>query len=396
MSYYGVILVGGRGSRLGKLTNNVPKPLIKIRDKPFLDYLLYQICKYKFKKIYLLCSYKYNQFKKSYHNKYIFGVHIICINEKQRKGTAGALFYIKKKIKNNFFLFNGDSYFPINLDNFYKFSLKQNKIITIACKINENYNSNKKISNLGIEKNLLFFSNKKTKIMNGGIYFIKKKFLNHISNKNSSLENDHLKSLIIKKEVAGKLYNKFFVDIGLKKNLKLANQKINKYFNQKAFFLDRDGVINKDIGYLYKIKDLVFLKDTFKAIKYLNHKKYLVIIVTNQSGIGRGYYNLKQFRKLEKFIEKTAEKNKCKIDSTYFCPHHPKFGQGIYKKKCNCRKPKPGLILNAINNWSINVKKSFMIGDNKTDQEAAQKAAIKFYFKTNNSLFDEVKKITKA
>lgn len=393
MPYIGVILVGGRGSRLKEITKNTPKPLIKIDQKPFLDFLIYQICKYKFKKIYLVCSYKYNLFKNRYHNKYILGVKIECIYEKNRKGTAGALFYVKNKIDSDFFLFNGDSYFPIDLDNFYNFSIKQKKIISIACAQNKNYKSNKKISQINIRNNLVYFSKFSSDKMNGGIYFIQKKFLKFIKNEESSLENNYLINLIQSNHVAGKFYRNFFIDIGLKKNLKKAKQELKKNFTQKAFFLDRDGVINQDKGYVHKIKNLVFLKDTFKGINLINKKKFLIIVVTNQSGIGRGYYKLKDFLKLSNYILKKAERNNSKIDQTYFCPHHPIYGLNKYKKKCNCRKPKPGLLLMAKNDWSIQMKKSVMIGDAVSDKHAAKNSGVKFYYKKAGSLYSQVKNI---
>jgi len=292
MRYEGVVLVGGKGTRLKELTKKTAKPLINIGRKPFLDHLLYDICKYNFKTLYLICSYKHQDFFRKYHKKKILSVEIRCILEKKPRGTAGALFAIKKYVKRNFFLFNGDSFFPIDLEKFYSFAKKQNKTISIACSSNKNYKSNKKINNIKIKKNIIILSNKKTNIMNGGIYFIKKKFLNNIENKFSSLENDHLNELITKKQIAGKLYKNFFIDIGIKKNLKLAIKKLKSNILNKAFFLDRDGVVNEDKGYIFKINELVFKKGFFEGLKILNKNKFLVIIVTNQSGIGRGYYKI--------------------------------------------------------------------------------------------------------
>ena len=395
MSHIGVVLVGGKGTRLKNLTKNQAKPLLQINEKPFLDYLLYYICSYKFKKIYLICSYKYTNFFDRYHNKIILGVKIICINESTPKGTAGALYHLKTKIKNNFFLFNGDSFFPIDLDNFYNFSIKQNKIISMACSKNKNYKSNKKISNLNIVKNTIQVSKKKSLVMNGGIYFIKKKFLNSIKPIYSSLENDHLVDLITNNKISGKIYDNYFIDIGLKKNLYLAKQTLRKKTNNKAFFLDRDGVINEDRGYVNKIKNFIFTKGFFKGLKILNENKYVVIIITNQAGIGRGYYTVKDLYKLHKYLKFTCVNKSSNIDDIYFCPHHPTMGKGIYKKNCNCRKPKPGLINKAINEWSINKKKSIMIGDKKTDEIASIKSGIKFYYKKNISFNLQIKQILK-
>jgi D-glycero-D-manno-heptose 1,7-bisphosphate phosphatase len=395
MFHIGVVLVGGKGTRLKNLTKNQAKPLLQINEKPFLDYLLYYICSYKFKKIYLICSYKHTNFFDRYHNKKILGVKVICINESTPKGTAGALYCLKTKIKNNFFLFNGDSFFPIDLDNFYNFSMKQDKIISIACSKNKNYKSNKKISNLEIIKNMIQISDKKSLVMNGGIYFIKKKFLSSIKPSYSSLENDHLIDLIANNKICGKIYNNYFIDIGLKKNLYLAKQTLKKNTYNKAFFLDRDGVINEDKGHVHKIKNFIFTKNFFKGLKILNENKYVVIIITNQAGIGRGYYTVNDLNKLHKYLKNTCIKKNSNIDDIYFCPHHPTMGKGIYKKNCSCRKPKPGMINRAINEWSINKKKSIMIGDKKTDRAASIKSGIKFYYKKNIPFNIQIKHILK-
>ena len=111
-----VILVGGKGTRLGSMTSKTPKPLIKINNKPFLDQLISKLIKYNFKNIYLLCSYKKRLFFKRYHNKILHNSKILCINEGIAKGTGGALYKLKHKINNNFLLLNGDTFFDLNLN----------------------------------------------------------------------------------------------------------------------------------------------------------------------------------------------------------------------------------------------------------------------------------------
>jgi len=393
MKFTGVILVGGKGKRLKNLTRNTAKPLILINDKPFLDYLLYYICQHRFDRIYLVCSFKSNDFFKKYDQKYIFGVKIICIKEKKPNGTAGALLEIKDIVKKDFFLFNGDSFFPIDLENFYKFSKKSKKIINIAFTKNNTYKSNKKISNVCIKKNLVYFSKDNTDIMNGGIYFISLNFLKKITKNKKSLENDYLKKFIDEKKVSGKVYKNYFVDIGIKKNLKFARKTLIKNFNTKAFFLDRDGVINKDFGYVYEIEKFKFLPGVLKGLKIISENKFLIIIVTNQSGIGRGYYSKKQFFKLNEYLIKKILNSKSNIDDIYFCPHHPKEALNKFKKECQFRKPNPGMINLATKNWSIIKDKSFMIGDKNSDKMAARNSGVKFFYKKKTSFDLQIKKI---
>lgn len=158
---------------------------------------------------------------------------------------------------------------------------------------------------------------------------------------------------------------------------------------KKAVFLDRDGTINKNFGYVFNKSNFVWLKHSKKAIKLLNQKNFLVIVVTNQSGIARGFYNKIDVNKLHMWMNSVLKKNKAKINYFYYSDYHPKFSKN--HKNSFLRKPNPGLILRAIKKHNINIKKSFMIGDSMTDMLAAKKANIKFIFKRKN-IFECVKK----
>ena len=122
----------------------------------------------------------------------------------------------------------------------------------------------------------------------------------------------------------------------------------------KCAFLDRDGVINQDKGYISKISDFKIYPGVGKAISLLNKKNYLVIIVTNQSGIGRGLIKIKELKNLHNHLKKKIKKYGGKIDDIFYCPFHPEFGKGKYKKKSNDRKPGDGMIRKAIKKWKIN------------------------------------------
>ena len=136
---------------------------------------------------------------------------------------------------------------------------------------------------------------------------------------------------------------------------------------KKAVFLDRDGVINEDSGYVSKIENFKFLDGVFETLKEFRKLGFLLIIVTNQSGIARGFYTLEDFMILNEFMLNEFAKNAVFIDKVYFCPHSPEFG-------CECRKPKPGMILKALKEFDIDPQKSFLIGDKPSDIEAAKNA----------------------
>jgi len=217
-----VILAGGFGKRLKKITKNkLPKPIVEINGKPFLDYLLNHITKFKIKKIIIITSFLSEQIFKLYHQKKIKNSYIYCLKEKKPLGTGGALFLVKKIIKNKFILLNGDSIFKINLDKLLNIDLEDCEGI---CILTKNKNSEtKKLNNLNIRNSRVILEKNKKKI-NSGVYIFSPKIFNYIKEKEISLEDDVLKKLILKKKIMGIKRNATFVDIGTPKTIKIAKK----------------------------------------------------------------------------------------------------------------------------------------------------------------------------
>ena len=147
--------------------------------------------------------------------------------------------------------------------------------------------------------------------------------------------------------------------------------------NKKAIFLDRDGVINKDKGYVYKTNDFHFEENSLNGLKLIDFNEYLVFIVSNQAGIAKGYYSEEDFRKMSLWLNRFLDKKGVKITKTYYCPHSPGAKITQYKKKCDCRKPGIKLFLKAQKEFNINLKKSYLIGDKTSDILAGKKAGCK-------------------
>ena len=145
----------------------------------------------------------------------------------------------------------------------------------------------------------------------------------------------------------------------------------------KVVFLDRDGTINIEKEYLYKPEDFEFIDGSIEAIKLLNQNGFKVIIVTNQAGIGRGYYTERDMENLHRYMNEILGHNGAYIDAIYFCPHHPTHGIGEYKTDCDCRKPKIGMLLQAEKKYKIDKSQSFMIGDKLSDVKAGRNYGIK-------------------
>jgi len=376
VNYDLVILAGGKETRIRKQLKGYPKPLAKFSNFYFLDYLLFFVSKFLFENIYIIAGFKGHLIKKNYHNKRINVSNITVFVEKKLKGTAGALKELNKKIKNDFYLTNGDSLFDINFFDFIK-NRKKNQIGIMSLVKNNNYKENKKLSslNLNFEKKIIY-SSKKSKLMNGGIYFFKKNILKLIHNKVNSLENDLLPKLIKSGKLTGKIFNSFFLDIGTPKNFSHAKKNLKKKFTKPAIFLDRDGVLNHDRGYTYKLNDLRIIKKTIKYLK--NKKNYYLFIVTNQAGIAKGKYSTKAFLSFQKNLLAQLCKEKIYINDFEFCPHHPHYGDKKFKQNCNCRKPKNGMIEKLFQNWPIIREKSVFIGDKDSDKIAAIKSRLRY------------------
>lgn len=145
---------------------------------------------------------------------------------------------------------------------------------------------------------------------------------------------------------------------------------------RKAAFLDRDGVINIDHGYLYQSEQFDFIDGVFEACRHLQNLGYLLIVVTNQSGIARGYYTEHQFALLTSWMKQQFAAQGVKIDGVYYCPHHVEKGQSPYNIDCDCRKPHPGMFHQAIREYGIDPAQSLMLGDKAADMQAAAAAGV--------------------
>ncbi len=139
---------------------------------------------------------------------------------------------------------------------------------------------------------------------------------------------------------------------------------------RRAVFLDRDGTINVEKQYLHRAEEFVFISGAPQAIRLLKEAGFLVIIVTNQSGVGRGYYDEAAVHRLHRYMDGELARHGAAVDGYYLCPHHPLHGVGDYRRECCCRKPLPGMLLEAAQDFAIDLASSYMIGDKLVDVEA--------------------------
>ncbi|MCF6435875.1 D-glycero-beta-D-manno-heptose 1,7-bisphosphate 7-phosphatase [Pseudoalteromonas sp. MMG022] len=162
----------------------------------------------------------------------------------------------------------------------------------------------------------------------------------------------------------------------------------------KAIFLDRDGVINVDHAYVHKVEDFEFIDGVFEACQQFIAQGYIIVVVTNQSGIGRGYYDQQQFATLSEWMCGEFAKHQVTISKVYYCPHHPEKALPEFQKECDCRKPSPGMLNEAIAEFDIDVSESVMVGDKLSDIEAARAAGVNLAIlvESGQSFSDEAKR----
>ena len=149
---------------------------------------------------------------------------------------------------------------------------------------------------------------------------------------------------------------------------------------RKALFLDRDGVVNLDTGYLHKPSECVFVDGIFELVSAANRAGYLVLFVTNQAGIARGYFTVDVFEAFTHWMLGEFQSAGARIDRVYYCPHHPEFGLGEYRQACACRKPEPGMFEQARRDFDLDMEGSLMIGDKLADLQAAERAGVAHRF----------------
>ena len=159
----------------------------------------------------------------------------------------------------------------------------------------------------------------------------------------------------------------------------------------RAIFFDRDGVLNEEVGYLWQVEKFRWIDGAREAVRYCNERGFVTVVVTNQGGIARGLYTAREVDNLHAFMQRELSQIGAHIDAFYYCPHHPEGIVAEFAVACDCRKPKPGLIVRACRELDIDPTRSILFGDTQRDIEAAQSAGIRGIFFTGGNLLDTVK-----
>ena len=402
-----VIMAGGKGTRITELFPDIPKPLILIGNKPVLEWGIKSLASQGFTDLILTVGYRAQQIIDYFGNGAKWGVKIEYFMEKTPLGNAGALFKIRDQLGHEpFLLLNADAVFDVDFNRMVRFHQEHHALVTLFTHPNSHpYDSGVLIANQDgsveawlakEDKRPEWYKNR----VNAGLHIIDPKVLDSaIINKDKIGEKDKSGKTIkvdldrqILKPLCGshtmfcydspeyvkdmgiperyeQVCRDFVVGIVSKKNLK------NK---QKAIFLDRDGTINKYVGFLRSPSEFELIEGSAEAVKLINQSGYLAIVITNQPVVARGEVTISQLNDIHNKMETLLGTKGAYVDGIYYCPHHPHRGyEGeveALKIDCDCRKPKPGLLFRAAKGFNIDLTTSWMIGDGENDILAGKNA----------------------
>lgn len=392
-----LISAGGFGTRIRSASANVPKPMIKVDGVPVLERTIFQLKKCGISDLIITVSYLKEQIMNYFGNGEFFGVNIKYFEEDKPLGSAGAIFKLKNEFTDDFLVLNGDIVFDVDLNKMIEYHTKNDALITLFAHPNTHpydstlicYDKNNVVCNLFKDKNRpKYYKN----CVNAGIHILSPKVFDRLSNNGDDVKNfdkDLIIPLLETKKVFAYLSCEYVKDMGTPDRLiavteDVKNGKVEKKNiknKQKAIFLDRDGTINKYIGFLSDINDFELIDNVADAIKDINKSDFLAIVITNQPVIARGEVTFEELEEIHKKMETLLGEKGAYVDAIYYCPHHPDKGfEGEVtelKIDCDCRKPKPGMLLRAAEEFNIDLTKSYMIGDSDVDIKTAENAGCK-------------------
>ena len=394
-----VIMAGGKGSRLLSITNDeIPKPMVPVDGKPLLEYQVEKLKSYGIKKIVMIVGHLGEKIVDHFKDGKDFGVEIDYIFEKEPLGTAGAFYYLKDKIDaKDFMLVFGDIFFDMDFDRMEDFHFKNSALTTLLAHPNGHPYDSDLIQTDDTGRVIGFDSKHNVRdywydnMVNAGMYIINKRLLDLVKEPvKTDFEKDILANQV---KLGANIYAyhtpEYVKDVGtvdrinatveeLKSGLIQSKNLKNK---QRAIFLDRDGTMNVSKGFISKADDLELIPGTIDAIKAINKSGALAIVITNQPVIARGECSFEELHNIHNKLKTLLGEKGAFVDDIFYCPHHPDKGfEGEVpelKFDCECRKPKTGMIEEAVKKYNIDLSKSYMVGDSTMDLETARNAGIK-------------------
>lgn len=389
-----VIMAGGKGTRLSSVTGDeIPKPMVKIADVPILERQINTLKNCGISTFYIVVGHLKEKIIEYFNDGSAWNVNINYIEEREPLGSAGALYYLKDKISDDFLLVFGDTVFDIDVEKMVKYHKKKKAALTLLAHPNAHPydsdllvvdNTKRVTALLGKHEPRNDYSN----LVNAAFFVVSPCVLNDFSAPIcADMEKDVVLNRIKKhNDVYAYITTEYIKDVGTADRLRSVEMDIlngtvaarNLKCKQRCIFLDRDGTINEYVGFVTTPKSVRLLPRVSEAISMINGSGYLAVVVSNQPVLARGEVTCEGMIAIQQRLETLLGNEGAYVDATYLCPHHPDKGYDgeipELKIDCDCRKPKPGLILKAASELSIDLENSYCVGDSWRDVAAGKSA----------------------
>ncbi len=396
------MLVGGLGSRLGALAADRPKPLLPCGDRPFLAWLLREVVRYGVEDILLLAGHLSAEVQASLAALAAtlpVAARIAVSIEPAPAGTGGALWHARDRLDERFLLLNGDSLLDANLAPLLAAAAGDGPEVLGRLALHRLADASRSgvLATEG-ERIAAFHERPPPGVsgdINAGIYVLRRDIVAALAPA-CSLERDVLPALAARGALRGTRLPGWFIDIGIPADLARARAELPARLRRRALFLDRDGVINRDHGYVGSIERFEWTPTALAAIRAASDAGWHVFVVTNQSGVARGLYDEAAVRHLLAWMAEQARRAGGTIDDARYCPYHPQAVVADYRRESDWRKPAPGMLLDLIRAWGVEPSASVLIGDQPSDIAAAAAACVPGHLFDGGDLLALVQKLLRA
>lgn len=388
-----VILAGGFGTRLGQLTQNTPKPLLPVAGVPFLDYVVSWLSRYGIEDVIVSTGYLSQHFdeylaRRQWRNSYGAPLRVRTVVEDQPAGTGGALALMRNELQSRFLLLNGDSFFNCNLTAL----LAQAETLPPggAALTVRAVSDAERYGRIEVADDVITsFAEKSGSgggLINAGVSLIDLAAIERIKDVPCSIEKEIYPKLCAEGRLKAVLQTGYFIDIGIPETYRLAQEELPRVVRRPAVFLDRDGVLNEDRGYVHDIHDFRWMPGAIDAVRMAGEAGYLTVVVTNQAGVARGLYGEDAIARLHRHMNSSLIRGRGIINAFYYCPFHPEAVVPEYRGLHEDRKPSPGMLRRAASDHPIDMSRSFLIGDQESDLGAAKAAGISGHMYSGGNL----------
>ena len=380
-----VIIAGGKGTRLG--LKDIPKPMVQIGSIPLLEHQINLARGNDIDGIYILSGYLSKVIEDYFGDGSAFGVRITYIQEKVPMGTAGAVRQLKDKINDRFMVFYGDVLLDFDIKSFIKYDSLADSIATLIVHPNDHPDDSDLVE-INEENYVTAFHSKPhdpdryyRNLVNAAVYILSPEIFEYIPMDRTSDFGKDIFPLLLSSKKTIRAYKsaEYIKDIGTADRLLKVNkdyisgrvERFSRKYRRPAIFMDRDGTLVEEVNLLYRPEDLRLFHFASSAIKEINHSEYMAFLITNQPVVARNLCGIEDVKSIHNKLETLLGRDHAYFNDIYFCPHHPDRGypeeNAAFKVACDCRKPGTGMIERAIEEYNLDIKSSWMIGDTTVD-----------------------------